>query len=157
MYIGKSFWSWDGIFQGHLSKVCVWNYTMSWEASLSACPRNKPGEQGDPVDLSFDPKDGAKLVVNNLGGLVDPSEPPIMRWENVGQDNGKKIDLVVKVLGPYVHASKATKRQGLVGKKIHGHSNEVWYQSRGNFSIYASWYGQAHGVEGLFLHCHGYR
>jgi len=120
MYIGKSFWSWDGIFQGHLSKVCIWNYTMSWEASLAACPRNKPGEQGTPVDLSFDPLAGAKLSINNLGGLTDPSEPPIMRWENVGQDNGKKIDLVVRVLGPYVHASKSTTRQGLVGKRYMG-------------------------------------
>jgi len=27
MYIGKSFWSWDGIFQGSLSKVCVCGIT----------------------------------------------------------------------------------------------------------------------------------
>jgi len=95
----------------------VWNYTLSWDTSLEACPRNKPGEPMEPADLSFDPKDGAKLVVNNLGGLSNPTDHPIMRWENVGTEQGKKIDLVVKVLGPYVHASKKAKRQGQVGKR----------------------------------------
>jgi len=120
MYIGKSFWSWDGLFQGHISKVCIWNYTMSWDDSMTACPRNIPGQQGAPAELSFDPKMGAKLVLNNLGGLKSSSLPHIMRWENVGEEYGKKIDLVVKVLGPYVHASKKTKRQGLVGKEYMG-------------------------------------
>jgi len=121
MYIGKSFWSWDGLFQGHISKVCIWNYTMSWDDSLTSCPRNKPGQQGTPTGLSFDPAEGAKLVINNLGGLASSSQPPIMRWEGVGaMPNGKKIDLVVKVLGPYVQASKKTTRQGLVGEQYMG-------------------------------------
>jgi len=120
MYIGKSFWSKDNVFQGHLSKECVWNHTISWEDSMKTCPENAPGHGGTPASLSFDPQQGAKLVMNNLGGLKSATDPPIMRWENVGQQNGNKIDLVVKVLGPYVQASKKTKRQGLVGKEYMG-------------------------------------
>merc|ERR1719387_607774 len=75
---------------------------------------------GFPEELSFDPASGAQLTVNNLGGFRSQSEPPIMKFDNVGIQDGKSIDLVVKTIGPYYQSTQKTKREGLVGKRYMG-------------------------------------
>jgi len=119
MHIGKSFWIWDGIFQR------LWNYMLRWDASLEACPWNKPDQVGEPVDLSFDPKDGATLIVNNLGGLRSATDHPIMRWENVGTDQGKNMDLIVKVFWSVCACLQENQKARSGGETIHGNSYDA--------------------------------